>query len=477
MRRGEISSFKAGLMLATLLFAFAFFAFTKVNPFAHPYELKAVFQNTAALQPKSPVRIAGVEVGAVKKIEAQGGDSSAATVTMEIKRNGLPIFRDAQAKIRPRIFLEGNFFVDLQPGTPGAKKVSSGYTIPASQTAAPVQLDQVLTALQADTRKDLQTLVRGYGDALFGQPKPGEDADQDPATRGETAAKSLNDSLKTAPDALRGVATVNQALLGTDLHDLSGFIKGQQKISTALASREQSLKDLVTNLNRTLAAFASEQGNLRTTIHLLPGVLEKANPLFDNLNRSFPATRAFAREILPGVRETPATINAAFPWIAQTRALVSPKELQGLARDLRPAVGDLARLTNGTITLLPQVDLVSKCFTKVVLPTGDIKISDPPLSSDIENYKEFFQTLVGLSGESQNFDGNGQYTRFQTGGGAQQISTGDIPGQGALVGNAATPPIGTRPAPPATRPPYNRKVPCYTIKLPDVNSARTGPGE
>ncbi|MEA2375394.1 MAG: phospholipid/cholesterol/gamma-HCH transport system substrate-binding protein [Thermoleophilaceae bacterium] len=477
MRRREISPFKAGLMTATVVFAFAFFAFTKINPFANPYELKAVFQNTAALQPKSPVRIAGVEVGAVKKIEPEGGDSSAAMVTMEIKRNGLPIHRDAQAKIRPRIFLEGNFFVDLQPGTPGSDKVSSGYTIPVAQTSAPVQLDQVLTALQASTRKDLQTLVNGYGDALFGRPLPGEDADQDPSTKGETAAKSLNDSLKYAPDALRGVATVNQALLGTQVHDLSGFIKGQQKISTALASREQSLKDLVTNFNRTLAAFASEQGNLRTTVHLLPGVLEKANPLFDNLNASFPATRAFAREILPGVRETPATIDAAFPWIAQTRRLVSPAELQGLARDLRPAVGDLARLTNGTVTLLPQVDLVSKCFTKVVLPAGDIKVNDPPLSTGLENYKEFFQTLVGLSGESQNFDGNGQYTRFQTGGGAQQVSTGDIPGQGALVGNAAAPPIGSRPAAPAARPPYNRKVACYTNKLPDVNGAKTGPGE
>ncbi|HEX8075397.1 MAG TPA: MlaD family protein [Thermoleophilaceae bacterium] len=475
-RRREVSPFKAGLMLATLVFVFAFFVFTKTNPFSDPFELKAVFQNSDALQVKSPVRIAGIEVGTVKSVDPEGGDSSAATVTMSIKRNGLPVFRDAQAKIRPRIFLEGNFFVDLQPGTPGAKRASSGYTIPVSQTAAPVQLDNVLTSLQANTRADLQTLVKGYGDALAGQPKPGEDDDQDRSTKGETAAKSLNDSLKTAPDALRGVAVVNGALVGTEAHDLSGFVKGQQKVSTALASREESLKDLVTNFNTTLAAFADEQDNLRTTIHLLPGVLQRANPLFDHLNASFPPTRAFAREILPGVRETPATIDAAFPWIAQTRALVSPDELQGVARDLRPAVRDLAQLTNGTVQLLPQVDLVSKCATQVVLPTGDIKIDDPPLTTGVENYKEFFHTLVSLSGESQNFDGNGQYTRFQTGGGAHQVSTGALPGLGQLFGNAAVAPIGTRPAAPARRPPYNRDVQCYRNKLPDVNAAKTGPG-
>jgi virulence factor Mce-like protein len=477
VRRGDkVTPFKAGLMLVTVILVFAFFVFGKVNPFAHPFTLKAAFQNSSALRPNSPVRIAGVEVGKVKTIERQS-DSAAALVTMQINRNGLPIHRDAQLKIRPRIFLEGNFFVDVQPGTPESGTLGSGSTIPATQTASPVQLDQVLTSLQYSTRQALQTLVRGYGSALFQKPLPGEDKGQPPQTRGETAAKSLNDATRYAPDALRGVAVVNQALLGTDVHDLSRFIAGTRRVSGALASREQSLKDLVTNFNRTMGAFAAEQGNLRTTIRLLPGVLERANPVLDHLNASFPPTRAFAREILPGVRETAATIDAAFPWIAQTRALVSPPELQGLVRDLRPATADLAQLTNGTIQLLPQVDLVSRCATQVLLPVGDMKVQDPPLTTNIENYKEFFQTLTSLSGESQNFDGNGQYTRFQSGGGTQSISTGSISGLGPLFGNAAIKPLGSRPARPARKPPFNRKFPCYRNKLPNLNSARTGPGE
>jgi phospholipid/cholesterol/gamma-HCH transport system substrate-binding protein len=477
VRRGDkVTPFKAGLMLATVIAVFCFFVFGKVNPFAHPYKLKAAFENSSALRPNSPVRIAGVEVGKVKVIDRQP-DSAAAVVTMEIKRNGLPLHKDAQLKIRPRIFLEGNFFVDIQPGTPESGDLKSGSTVPTTQTASPVQLDQILTSLQLDTRQSLQTLVRGYGDALYGKPRPGEDADQPKSTKGETAAKSLNDSTKPAPDALRGVAIVNQALLGTDVHDLSRFIAGTRKVTGALASREVALRDLVTNFNRTMGAFAAEQGNLRETIRLLPGVLEQANPTLDHLNASFPPTRAFAREILPGVRETPATIKAAFPWIAQTRALVSPAELQGLVHDLQPATSDLAQLTNGTVTLLPQVDLVSRCVTKVILPTGDLKVPDPPLSTGVENYKEFFQALTSLSGESQNFDGNGQYTRFQPGGGDQSISTGQLQGLGRLYGNAAVKPIGTRPARPARRPPYNRKVACYKNKLPNLASARTGPGE
>ena len=48
---------------------------------------------------------------------------------MQIHDNGLPLHTDATAKIRPRIFLEGNFFVDLKPGSPSAPKLDDGDTI------------------------------------------------------------------------------------------------------------------------------------------------------------------------------------------------------------------------------------------------------------------------------------------------------------------------------------------------------------
>jgi hypothetical protein len=86
--------------------------------------------------------------------------------------------------------------------------------------------------------------------------------------------------------------------------------------------------------------------------------------------------------------------------------------------------------------------------------------------------------MTGLSGESQNFDGNGQYTRFQTGGGPETFSTGPT-GVSSFVGaplfgNPATTPLGSRPARPATKPPYNRKKPCYTNTPPNL-TAKTGP--
>jgi phospholipid/cholesterol/gamma-HCH transport system substrate-binding protein len=483
MRRGgkrhRLSTFQAGLVAIVVIVIGVYLGFTKDIPFTKPFQMSAVFENAPPVQRGMAVRIAGVDVGKVSKVEALGDGSSGVKVTMKLEDAALPIHEDATVKARERIFLEGNLFMDIKPGSPSADAIGDGDTIPASQTSAPVQFDQVLGALQTNTRKDLQDLVAGFGDSLNGQPKPGEDDDQDPDVKGETGAQALNDSLDYAPDALRGGAIVNEATLGTERHDLSKLIAGQQKIFRALASREVQLKDLITNFNTTVAALASQEGNLRQTVHELPEVLEAAQPALDNLNAAFPSTRAWALEMIPGVEETPATIDAAFPWLAQARALMSPDELQGLVNDLQPAVADFAEFIDGQVELFPVVDAFNRCQYNTVLPSGEQVIQDGPLTTGIQNYKEFFQSLSGLVGAGQNFTGNGYYTRFQPGGGAYPVKTGlgrDETGAndtGVRYGSATVAGGGTRPAK-GPKPPYKPKAACYKQPVPNLNSAPTG---
>jgi phospholipid/cholesterol/gamma-HCH transport system substrate-binding protein len=479
MRRGvrtRLTTFQAGLIAVVVIAIGSYLAFTKDIPFTRPFELKATFENSPPIQKNQAVRIAGVDVGKVAKIEPVGGDSPAVVVTMKLEDEALPIHEDATIKVRPRIFFEGNLFFDIKPGSPSSPEVDSGYTIPASQTSAPVQIDQVLGTLDANTREDLQKLLVGYGGALNGQPEPGEDDDQVAEVQGKTAGQALNQALDYSPEALRGSALVNQALMGTELHDLSKLIGGQQRIFAALSRNEGSLKDLITNFNTTMGALAAEQENLSQTIAELPDLLEAANPALDELNAAFPSTRAWALEMIPGVRETPATINAAFPWIRQTRALLEPDELQGLVDDLQPAVDDFARFTQGQLNLLPVIDLFNRCQLNVILPTGESRIEDGAFSTGLRNYEEFFQTTVGLAGESSNFDGNGSYTRFMSGGGGYPVQTQSVRQQGSpLFGSAINPPIGTRPARGA-KPPYKPNAPCHKQQPPDLNSAKIGAG-
>jgi phospholipid/cholesterol/gamma-HCH transport system substrate-binding protein len=471
----RLTAFQGGLIGLVLIAIFAYLGFTKDIPFTRPYELNAVFENAPPVSEGTAVRIAGVDVGKVSKVESMGGDSAGVKVTMKLEDEALPIHADAQVRARERIFLEGNLFLDIKPGTPGSETLDDGDTIPISHTSAPVQLDQVLGTLKADTRQDLQDLLEGYGDALAGEPQPREDDDQDPDAQGETGGAALNDSLDYSTEALRGAAVVNDATMGSELHDLSKLIGGQQRIMQALSSRERQLKDLLTNWNVTTAALAAEEANLGETVRRLPEVLEAARPALDNLNRAFPSTRAWAREMIPGVRETPATLEAGFPWVRQTYALLGPDELQGLVDDLQPAVGDFAEFVDGQVDLLPVFDLFNRCQYETVLPSGDTVIQDGSLTTGIKNYQEFLQALVGLVGAGQNFTGNGVYTRFQPGGGAYEVQTGSVGSLGRRFGNATAPPLGTRPAR-GPKPPYRPDAPCHRQGPPDLNSAQIGPG-
>jgi virulence factor Mce-like protein len=465
-RKPKRSNAFIGVMAVLVIAVVCFFGFTKDIPFTHGYILRAQFQSANSIRPNSPVRIAGVDVGKVKKIEPLQGTNSSVLV-MELKKSALPIHVDATAKIRPRIFLEGNFFVDLKPGTPQSPQLSSGDTLKISQTATPVQLDQVLTSLQSDSREDLQQVLNGVNTAL------------NTKQNGKTAAQSFNAAYDDIPAAERSTAQVFEALLGLEPgRDVSRLIRGTARTAEALDANETQLQGLITNLNTTMAAFASESGNLSASVRELAPTLRNANAALSSLNAAFPPTRAFAKEILPGVRETPATIDAAFPWIAQTRKLVGKQELGGLAEELSPASADLARLIDRAEELLPQTDLASKCVRDVVLPTGDVVIKDE-FTTGVENYKEFFYALVGLAGEGENTDGNGMYVRFQVGGGSQTVSLGSkTASTGQLFGNNVQVPLGNRPADPGKRPPYKPDFPCYKNKRPDLNgpaSAKSNP--
>jgi phospholipid/cholesterol/gamma-HCH transport system substrate-binding protein len=478
-RRRNRSPLTVGLIALAIVLVGVFLGFTKSIPFTHGFRVKATFQSANSLRVNSPVRIAGVAVGKVKKVEPKEGTDQA-LVTFEIKKAGLPIHEDATAKIRPRIFLEGNFFVDLQPGTPSSPKLEDGDVIKVTQTATPVQLDEVLTALQSDTRQDLRDLLDGLAQGLSSEPSAADDSDADPSASGQTAAESFNDAYKDLPAALKGTAQVNEALLGTEPdRDVARLLKGTALTTGALIRNEVQLKDLITNFNTTMGAFASEAGNLRSSIRLLAPTLVNANAALASLNRAFPPTRAFAREILPGVRETAATIDASFPWVEQAQKLMSQSELRGLAQDAAPATRDLAKLTDASLTLLPQIDRTALCARDVVLPTGDLVIHDP-FDTGTQNYKEFWWTMVGLSGESQNFDGNGSMVRFQVGGGSQAVALGSPSSPtGQLIGAAAAPVQGVQPKYPGKRPPYVSSVHCNKSKIPDVNGswAAKGPGE
>jgi phospholipid/cholesterol/gamma-HCH transport system substrate-binding protein len=478
-RRGGLSPAKVSLIGIAVLVIACYFAFTKSVPFRSHYTVGAVVQTSNLLVPGSPVRIGGSDVGKVTSV-GRYRNTNLALVQMQISGAG-EIHRDATLRIRPRLFLEGNFYVDLSPGTPDSPALPSGGTIPVAHTSTPVQIDELLDTLPADIRHRLQQALQGFGTALDAPPTAGQDAHADPRVRGLTGAEGLNGALSTSAASLRDTAIVSDALTGPDGRGLSKTIAGLAQATDGLARADGRLSDLVTEFDRTMQATASEQEPLRRAIALLGPTAQNADTAFGTLGTALPPTERFARALAEGIPQIPETIKAAYPWLAQAKPLLSPAELGGLLHELAPATRDLAQLTHNTLSFLPKIDAFDRCITGVFLPTGNIVVDDGPLSSGVPNYREFWYAMAGQAAEAQGADGNGNWLRIGAAGGPDTIETGQTNYYGAAgtkFAQADLPPLRTRPAYPNQVPELNRSVNCYTQPVPNVNGpASTGPAD
>jgi phospholipid/cholesterol/gamma-HCH transport system substrate-binding protein len=457
-----------------LIFILAFtvgpyLAFTKHIPFTgYGYTLNATFANGVNISTNSPVRIAGVDVG---KVIGVGRDGDNTEIAFTVEGKGRPIHDDAFAAIRPRIFLEGNFFVELDPGSPSAPELDSDATIPVSRTSTGVQLDEILTALQSPVRADLSRLLGSFGTALNRQPTPAEDKTQLPEVKGKSGAEGLNGALLYGGPAGRYSAQVTNALLGTSPGDLSRLVAGAGRTFGALARREADLQGLIVNFNTFTGALAAQSSSLSATVRELGPTLRIGRRSLVSLNSSLPPLRAWAIEFRPAVAELPALIAAGRPWLAQARPLLSGKELGGFARLLREATPGLAGSAQaGKANTIPQINRISLCASRVFVPTGNQTIEDRFTTGP--NYREFFYFLANFAGMTQNFDGNGPYLRVQPGGGGslvkQENPSGNLSTDKQDWAHVATAPEGVQPQL-GGRPPKKPEVRCSTQPVPDVN--------
>jgi phospholipid/cholesterol/gamma-HCH transport system substrate-binding protein len=455
-----------------------YLAFTKHIPFtSYGYELKATFTNSANIAEKSPVRIAGVEVGKVIKSERDG---DATTVTFTVDNSGRPIHKDAFASIRPRIFLEGNFFIELDPGSPTSPELGSGGTIPVSHTSTAVQIDEVLTALQSPVRADLGRLLEGYGKALTNEPTPAEDLDQLPQVQGLTAGQALNKVFQYGGEAGKYSAQVTQALTGTQKNDLARMVAGSSRTFGAFAANQAALQGLIDNFNTFTGALADQSENLSTTVGELAPTLKTAHSSLVSLDKSLPPLRTYAIELRPAVAELPELIASSKPWLAQVRPLLSEKEAGGTARLLAESTPGLAGAAQaGKESALPQLNQLSQCTSKVLVPTGN-EVIDDQFSTGGPNYREFLYDLANFAGSAQNFDGNGPFLRATVGAGTTLVAepnpNTEIKSSQINYSHVAEEPLGTQPQL-GGQPELEPEVRCYTQPVPDVNSGlgKVGP--
>ena len=207
-----------------------------------PFQLKAEFSDAQAVIPGQgqTIRVAGVQVGSIGKVDLVDGR---AVITMDLEPgNDDLVHEDATLLLRPRTGLK-DMFLELDPGSKSQRLMEENEVIPVENTAPDIDPDEVLAALDRDTRDYLKLLISSAGKGLEGR------------------AEDLRETLKRFEPLHRDVAAVTEAI-AERRRELARLVHNYSELTTELADKDGELARLVTASERVFSAFASEDQNV-----------------------------------------------------------------------------------------------------------------------------------------------------------------------------------------------------------------------
>jgi phospholipid/cholesterol/gamma-HCH transport system substrate-binding protein len=312
------------------------------------YTVQAPFSNASAVTPGQgqAVTIAGVQVGQVGGVKLVNGQ---AVVSMNIFRRYAPIYRDATVLLRPRTPLK-DMYLALDPGTKRTGAIPDGGTLSADATAPTVDLDQILSSLDADTRSYLLLLLGG-GAQAFRDPASGQATVPGPdASPSQAAVASLSATFKRfAPLGrdTRRFATLlaaRHANLRTAIHNL-------QRVATALGGVDGQLASLIAASNANFSAISSQDANLEAGLTLLPGTLNQTNRTLGKVQRFAGQLGPALGKLVTFARALGPALKASRPLFHDTTPVIENQlrpfsiAVQPVAKALRPAAAQLSKAT------------------------------------------------------------------------------------------------------------------------------------
>ena len=325
------------------------------------YEVKAELSTAQAVVPGQgqTVNIAGVKVGEVGDVNLEDGH---AVVTMKIQDKYKPIHRDATVLLRPKTGLK-DMILALDPGTDTAGDMPEGGTVTVGNTLPDVNPDEVLSALDGDTRAYLQILLNAGGTAFKDSPD---------SKFPQPVAQDLRETFKRFEPTARDGAEFTKRLISRR-KNISRVIHNFQELATALAAKDKQLASFVDSSNKNFQAFASQEGNLREALTLFPATLQQTtttlqhtNTLAKELGPTLEGLRPFARELAPSLR-------AQRPFLRDTVPILRD-QIRPFARDVQPTVKDLRSATKN---LAPVTPALTRSF-KVLNNFFNTLAYDPP---------------------------------------------------------------------------------------------------
>ncbi len=259
-------------------------------PFVPTYDLKARIPSGAKLVKGNEVRVGGFRVGVVDEIRPVIVDGrSVAEIALKLDKTVDPLATDTRLKVRPRSAL-GLKYVEITPGQ-SEDTFATGDTVPLSQATEGLELEDVFSTFDAETRRNSQQALEGFGDAFSGR------------------GQSLNTTISALNPFFASLTPVMQTL-NDPATELDQFFRQIGRASAQVAPVARIQADLFENMADTFAAIGRDQRALQLTI-------EKSPPTIDTSIRSFRVQRPFLTDftelsvlLRPAVNELPRSLPA-----------------------------------------------------------------------------------------------------------------------------------------------------------------------
>ena len=333
--------------LAALAFVVYLFAGDKVTlPLIHrSYVLKASFADAGGLNGGRDVTIAGVRVGKVGGVHYRGG-RAVADLELDNDAKGR-VHPDARVAIVPRSALQ-DLTVEITPGSHGPA-LGDGDRILASATATPVQLDNVLDTLDADSRAQLQILLRELRRGLRGRETP------------------LREAIGRLDDAVSSSSQVADALADRR-RLLAGLVSELDTVFTTLGKRDASLRQVITAGRRTLQTTAARDAQVAASVRELPGTLDAMGDALADVRSLAQPLQPALEELRPTAKQLPDTLRSLRDFVPSGQGLVddlgrlvrdgdkSTAALRGVLKELGPTSEALREPVAGLQPILAAID-------------------------------------------------------------------------------------------------------------------------
>jgi phospholipid/cholesterol/gamma-HCH transport system substrate-binding protein len=270
------------------------------------YRFDVHIPEAATLANESDVRLAGVNVGKVKKKSLDKGGART-KVEIEMDSHYAPIPKDSRVMLRQKTLL-GETYVEISEGHKSAGYLKDGGTLANTHVEPTVELDEIFSAFDPKTRKGFQDWMKELARAI----RNGRSQD-------------LNDAFGNLPNFATDATRVLK-ILDEQKVAVRQVFRNTGEVFEALTKHDDSLRHLIVNQNNTFDALARADNSLAEAFRIFPTFLDEGRVTADRLER-------FSRK--------------ADPWV---RLLRQP------AHDLGPTLRDLGKLSPDLISLFRKLD-------------------------------------------------------------------------------------------------------------------------